>query len=191
VLTEPAERLLDRYEEFDAPLVFAASDRCQPCQELASLFPSSGVPLPYLRAGAFVGKAGFIADLLGRYAVDEPSSASLIVPSQLQDDQETRAPGAKRDSRFAWSNQYFWSLLFLRHRDQIALDHHRRLFGTISSPDLSGHDAIAHTGDVTRATRMAAEIVDAAGSSDDGDLPCHLSVLPASRGRKCEGTPRG
>jgi hypothetical protein len=116
--------VLAKYSRFAAPLVFTAEKTCWPCPDLADAFPSSGTPFRYLNSGGFIGQAGVLVDVLNRYA-SGPPSGSL---AHCGIDMESPSGAKALDARYAWSNQYYWTLIYLHHRDLVTLDHGAAIF---------------------------------------------------------------
>jgi hypothetical protein len=121
------DEILAKYRAAGAPIVFTAEKNCWPCPELADLYPHSPTAFRYLNSGGFIGPAGLLLDLLDRY---------LLSPPGLADRQELEVgiPPADaplpplENASLRWSNQFFWTLVFLKHRELVTLDHEPSIF---------------------------------------------------------------
>lgn len=104
------EEIEAKYHQLGHPLLFAAEANCHPDPRLAAAYPPATGPWPFLNTGAFMGRAGDLRRAL------------------------TRVRTIPTPRRYAWSNQYRWSRLFLEHPDLIGLDHRARLFFCAAVP---------------------------------------------------------
>jgi hypothetical protein len=116
--------IVSKYASFDSPIVFTAERNCWPYRGFSRSYPPSATPFRFLNGGGFIGEAGAILDLLVRY----PTSPPATVLPHLDVDPEYRVDPSQIDVRYQWSNQYYWSLMYLHHPELIALDRHARLF---------------------------------------------------------------
>jgi hypothetical protein len=102
------DEITRKFLEFKKDLVFSAETACWPDQSLAAKYPVyDNSPYKYLNSGGFIGKAGFIKELL--------NDNSFFA-----------------DEKFEYSNQYLWAHLYLRGDKEIGLDSKCNLFCTFS-----------------------------------------------------------
>jgi hypothetical protein len=113
---------------FAEPVVFSAEVNCWPLGVVGlALYDDAPVaPHPYLNSGGLIGTAADILRLYARYP--EPPSERFELLRRL------RAHGYDADSRFGWSDQYYWTLVHLLERDVIGLDHRAALFECCGAP---------------------------------------------------------
>ena len=124
------KEMLAKYSAFGSPIVFAAEDNCWPYAGFANSFPESDAPCRYLNGGGLIGESGAILDLLHRYSDGPPSD----LPSGLDVEAEYRTNARAVDALYPWSNQYYWSLVYLNHSELIALDREAALFAAFTLP---------------------------------------------------------
>jgi hypothetical protein len=101
--------ILQKYNAFGKPIVFASETNCFPDATLAAKYPLSQSAFKYLNGGGFIGRVGYIMDFILEV---------LVTPSI---------------KRFSWSNQVYWTEQFLRNQDKIGLDTNCEIFSTLSS----------------------------------------------------------
>lgn len=120
------DEILEKYRKFKKPLVFTAERNCWPYAGLSARFPASATPARFLNCGGFIGKAGVIAFLLRKY----PSPPSYNFFRKLRWKVERVVSGKQSDPDviYKWSNQYYWSHVFLKNQDLIALDYNSEIF---------------------------------------------------------------
>jgi hypothetical protein len=89
-------------------LIFSAEMTCWPDIALAQKHPntSSLSPYKYLNSGGFIGKAGYIKELMGDIDIDMEN--------------------------FKRSNQYIWMQRYLKKPDSIAIDINCEIFSTFT-----------------------------------------------------------
>ena len=103
----PLEEVIEKFNQVESEAVFSAEMTCWPDPTVRSHYENlSGInctsPYRYLNSGGFIGRTGFI-----RQVLDMP----IEIPKE-----------------YAWSNQYAWTLRFLRTWPDIKLDHTCEIF---------------------------------------------------------------
>ncbi len=112
----------DRYARFAQRIVFAAEPNSWP-MGVVGLALHDGPPVdgyPYLNSGGFIGPAGDIVELCGKYP-EVPSDRFPLLDV-------LRAHGYDTDGLYAFSDQYYWTLVRHLEPDWIGLDHHADIF---------------------------------------------------------------
>lgn len=112
----------DRYARFPQRVVFAAEPNSWPMGVVGQALhegPPAG-RYPYLNSGGFVGPAGDIVELCGKYP-EVPSDRFPLLDV-------LRAHGYDTDERFAFSDQYYWTLVSHLEPEWIGLDHDAGIF---------------------------------------------------------------
>jgi len=105
------DEIMEKFKLFEAPLVFSAEVNCWPSGSIKNKYPHSTYHFKYLNSGGFIGKAGYIRKLYAEFPV--------------------RTAGF--DSRYPWSNQYYWHYVYLQHSGEIRLDHECKIFYNTST----------------------------------------------------------
>ncbi len=119
------KEIKERFRKFKIPILYAAEQNCWPVPALDSYYKSSG-NCKYLNGGGFIGESKSILELMNRY--DEPPVESFANIKDIQID------GMKMNTYYQWSNQYYWSLIYLKHQDVISLDHNCEIFFSLGTP---------------------------------------------------------
>ncbi|SKA35798.1 hypothetical protein SAMN04488128_1048 [Chitinophaga eiseniae] len=101
------EEILDKFYKSGTDLLFSAETCCYPDKSLASHYPATSSSYKYLNSGGFIGRAGLLKEL---HAAD------------LSD----------ISSNFTYSNQYLWSVIYLRNQQHMKLDTDCEIFCTFS-----------------------------------------------------------
>jgi hypothetical protein len=134
ILMADETEIMTKYEAFGTALVFSAEKNCWPYRALSSAYPESPTALRFLNCGGFMGTAAAVYDVLTRFVTDPPTSVAFVsahdaASELIRSGHRTADP----EERFRWSNQYLWTLEYLRHPELISLDHHATLFLTLST----------------------------------------------------------
>lgn len=127
LLTCSAKEILEKYRQFQKPIVFTAERNCWPYAGLSGKFPLSASPARYLNCGGFIGPAGAIAFLLRKYP-SPPSSHGFFQKINWRIKRILSGKESDPDNIYKWSNQYYWSHVFLENQDMIALDYNSEIF---------------------------------------------------------------
>ena len=99
------EEILEKFYQAETDLLVSAETNCFPEKSLASDYPACETPYRYLNCGGFIGRVRAIREFLSLEATGQ-------------------------DDRHAWSNQYVWTLRYLRHTHLIKLDVRCEIFCT-------------------------------------------------------------
>ena len=118
------DTIKSRFLKFNKPILFSAERNCWPEPALSVYYKKNGF-FRYLNSGAFIGESKTILRLMNRYK--EPPAASFNAIRNL------KIEGLHVNKYYNWSNQYYWSLIYLKHRDLIALDHNHNIFYTLTT----------------------------------------------------------
>lgn len=109
LLMADEQEIADKFKKANTSLLFSAEADCWPDTNLKNLFPdTNGSIYKYLNSGGYIGKAGLIKKLLSEDISDV-------------------------ESNFDWSNQYSWTIRYLRNKDLIRLDTQCNIFSTFSN----------------------------------------------------------
>lgn len=124
--------ILAMYSTFATPVVFSAEKNCWPDRDLADRYPVSSAQFPYLNSGGFIGPAGLLASLMS------VTDSLLLLYGSLRLNHFYRTlrrtlHDIKQNREFAWSNQYYWTKVFMAHQQLVSLDYHAKLFLTLSN----------------------------------------------------------
>ncbi len=116
------DEILAAYEKFDRDLVFSGEYNCWPLgmvgQTLYGDYSSS--KFPYLNSGGYIGKAGMLKSLIEKY--DTPPVEEFPVLKTLE------SHGHNFRNEFNWSDQFYWTLIYLLERNSISIDHDGDIF---------------------------------------------------------------
>jgi hypothetical protein len=118
----------ERYGAFTEPVVFSAEVGSWPLGALGFAIRDTPPvhPYPFLNSGGYIGPAGTLLDLLNSYP-QPPSGRFDLLRKLRQFDYDT-------NERYAFSDQYYWTLVQLLERDRVALDHTALLFENYGPP---------------------------------------------------------
>ncbi len=105
----PEQEILQKYYKTGKKLLFSAEIVCWPQVDLADSFPPSGTPFRYLNSGGYIGEAGYIRKKI---------TDNFQSPSTL---------------KYFWSNQIYWTEIFLRNMNEIGVDTTNEIFCTLAS----------------------------------------------------------
>jgi hypothetical protein len=116
------QHIRDLYKTFAQPVVFSAEAGSWPLGGLgfALLDTPPAYPYPFLNSGGYIGPAGHLLDLLNRHR-EPPSEQFELLRKLRQFDYDT-------NERYAYSDQYYWTLVQLVEGETVALDHTALLF---------------------------------------------------------------
>lgn len=115
------------YEELRRPIVFSAEVNSSPLGAVGlALYGDPVRPYPYLNSGGFIGRARHILDCYSKYPCPPSHRFELL--------ERLSAHDYHADRRFGWSDQYYWTLVYLLERESIGLDHEARLFECYGRP---------------------------------------------------------
>ena len=107
LMLAPGSEILQKFHLANTEILFSAETCCWPDQRLVVNYPETSSPYKYLNSGGFIGRAGVIKELLSK---------------TLQ----------KCENDFPFSNQYLWTLKFLKFQKLISLDTQCNIFCTFS-----------------------------------------------------------
>jgi hypothetical protein len=116
------------YGAFAQPVVFSAEVGSWPLGALgfAILDAPPMAPYPFLNSGGYIGPAGALLELLGRYPQPPNERFELL--------RKLREFGYDTNDRYAFSDQYYWTLVQLLEGRTVALDHAGRIFENLGPP---------------------------------------------------------
>lgn len=109
VMMAQEKEIVEKFERANSQLIFSAETNCWPDIAFSEKYPRVDSPYRYLNSGGFMGRAGFIKDLLK--------------------DKELELEKFKR------SNQYLWSQRYFKSADKITLDTRCEIFLTFTPPE--------------------------------------------------------
>ena len=140
-----AEYVLEQYERLGHPILFSAEYNCWPLGPLgfAIYGPAAPEPMRYLNSGGFIGRGRDILALQRKYP-EAPSEAFESLRMLRSHGFDLR--------EFAFSDQYWWTLVHLLERELVGLDRGQRVFDC-STPkflNLLRRDIIAKVLDAER-----------------------------------------
>lgn len=123
------EQLMKSYEKKGTPIVFSSEMNCWPFPGLKFLYQKKYPMIgnSFLNSGGFMGKAIYIKELLKKYKA--PPSYNFRELKEIRSSE-----GLHLDDVYAWSNQYYWTLVFLSEPDLISLDYENNIFITLGTP---------------------------------------------------------
>ena len=121
------DEIIDKYREFGRALVFTAEKNCWPDKSLSRLYPPSPTQFRFLNCGGFIGKAGLIRKLIEKYN-KSPYHYGLIRKKWWSLQKSLFGKDMDPDHIFSYSNQYYWTHIFFRNKDLIALDYYTNIF---------------------------------------------------------------
>ena len=105
--------ILDRYKLLSNGgeyIVVSAEENCYPHRGLESAFPIVSTPYRFLNSGGIIGKAEQLLEILAAI------------------EQESKNLDNGDNNLYKWSNQYLWTLIYLKKTHKIVLDNHCALF---------------------------------------------------------------
>lgn len=116
------QHIKDAYDTFPQPVVFSAEAGSWPLGGLgfALLKTPPVYPYPFLNSGGYLGPAGELLALLDRHP-KPPSERFELLRKLRRFDYDT-------NERFAFSDQYYWTLVQLVEGETVALDHSALIF---------------------------------------------------------------
>ncbi|MGS2762893.1 glycosyltransferase domain-containing protein [Sinomicrobium sp. M5D2P9] len=116
-----------RYEQFQKPMVFSSEANCWPEPELIKIYNRvSRNYSRFLNSGGFICKVQDILNILKENSWDAPEILrSFDIKNEQIDSYE---------SKYKWSNQYFWTLQYFSKPGCIEIDTESRIFITTDTP---------------------------------------------------------
>ncbi|MEU7590403.1 glycosyltransferase domain-containing protein [Micromonospora sp. NPDC049230] len=122
------QHIEEAYKTFAQPVVFSAEVGSWPLGSLgfAILDAPPTPPYPFLNSGGYIGPAGVLLDLLDRYPQPPSDRFGLL--------RKLRKFGYDTNERYAFSDQYYWTLVQLLEGETVALDHTALLFENLGPP---------------------------------------------------------
>ena len=123
------EQLMESYERKGTPIVFSSEVNCWPFPGLKFLYHKKYPMIgnSFLNSGGFIGKAARIKELLKKYS--KPPSYNFRELKEIR-----TMDGLHLDEMYGWSNQYYWTLVFLSEPDLISIDYENYIFITLGTP---------------------------------------------------------
>ncbi len=73
------QTILERFEDFDADMVFSSESICWPEQSLANDFPNLHEPYPYLNSGTYIGRVSALRDMMSFDSIEDDEDDQLFV----------------------------------------------------------------------------------------------------------------
>lgn len=165
VFVSDEEEILNKFSKFNSHLVFSAEVNCWPDNSLEKGYPGyeNSTYFKYLNSGAFIGRAGYLKKLYQKYPIFETGD----------------------NPRFAWSNQYYWNIIFKKEWPNIQLDYGGEIFYNTSIPSENNDTLLKSLQEpkmieimfTEEKKRLDAEIIFSNGrlkSNITNSLPCHI-----------------
>ncbi len=107
ILIAPEDEILSKFRQIDKDLIFSAEMTCWPDVMLAQQHPDlSSSPYKYLNSGGFIGRAGYIKEMLKDIEVESEN--------------------------FKRSNQYIWMQRYFKNSERMTLDVNCEIFSTFT-----------------------------------------------------------
>lgn len=128
LLVRGPEYIEQAYRNFAKPVVFSGEPNSWPMGTVGfALYGDAPVGrYPYLNSGGFIGRAGDVLELSRKYPTPPSDGFGLLT--------RLRAHGYDTDEKFAFSDQYYWTLVHLLEPETTAVDHHGVLFENLAHP---------------------------------------------------------
>ncbi|WP_433132769.1 glycosyltransferase domain-containing protein [Micromonospora sp. CA-240977] len=122
------QHITELYQTFAQPVVFSAEVGSWPLGALgfAILDTPPTHPYPFLNSGGYIGPADVLLDLLTKYPQPPNDRFELL--------RKLREFGYDTNDRYAFSDQYYWTLVQLLEGGTVALDHTAALFENLGPP---------------------------------------------------------
>ena len=122
LILQNQENILDKYYRFDSPVVFSGEYNCWPLGMVGQILYGEydGARFPYLNGGGYIGRVGDLKHLLNKY--NRPPVDKFPLLHSLE------KHGHNFEQRFNWSDQFFWTLVYLLEKNVIKLDRDGKLF---------------------------------------------------------------
>ncbi|MEM9143731.1 MAG: glycosyltransferase domain-containing protein [Bacteroidota bacterium] len=116
-----SDALLKTFNNFNSSLLFSSEINCWPEPELCEVYARIHEKKAFLNSGAYIGRVSHIVNLLKK----NPTAPSHILSDIYKID-----PGLVKiyDQKYMWSNQYYWTLLYLSLENRISLDFDSKMF---------------------------------------------------------------
>ncbi len=138
------EEILGKFHTFETPLVFTAEKNCWPDLSLAHRFPESPTISRYLNSGGFIGYAGVIKALLTKHPQPPVQYAAWKKP-YWQMKKWLFGKEFHPARKYPFSNQYYWSRIYLRHPESVSLDYFSTIFQELTTPRVNFSPDQLHT----------------------------------------------
>lgn len=129
------EKVMRRiFQRFGDEIVFSGEINCWPFAALANRYVlQNDIPsYPYLNSGGFIGYAGSIVRMYETYG-ESPSQYSLWEYCKWSIESVVNGRFINPDEAYSWSNQYYWTWVYLQNTDLISIDTSGDLFRTFST----------------------------------------------------------
>lgn len=127
------DEILRKFRSFKKPVVFTAEKNCWPDISLRNRYPRSPTNSRYINSGGFIGYAGVIRRLIKSY--EYPPIKNFTRKNFFW---EMKKRIFKREFnpalKYYFSNQYYWTKVFLYNQEVIALDYFSILFQELTTP---------------------------------------------------------
>lgn len=128
-LLNTPESSLKKWSKYKYSLLFSAEANCWPEQEFASAYNQINHhgKFRFLNSGGYMGSVSTILKVLKTFK----TPPSGILRSRY----DFSAKFIENcDKRYSWSNQYYWSLIYLSQENSIVLDKNSELFKCFGTP---------------------------------------------------------
>jgi hypothetical protein len=126
ILNATENKLKKRFLNFNKKIVFSTEINCWPYEKLHKLYPFDPInKYKYLNGGGFIGYAGTIKSMLMKYRKVPSEKYPLIKKLNKKEN-------INLDRSLEWSNQYYWTLIYLSEQKLIGLDKHCKIFRTFT-----------------------------------------------------------
>ncbi|WP_028523375.1 glycosyltransferase domain-containing protein [Runella limosa] len=106
--------ILKKYESFNRNIVFSGEINCHPDITLKDLYPSKKGEYNFLNSGGFISKSKYLLEIYDFYFSGDGKDK---ISNEI----------------YSWSNQYFWTNVYLNKMFDIEIDHNSEIFQTFSS----------------------------------------------------------
>ena len=189
VMLADQEEIEKKFFSQKGSILFTAELGCWPSAALEQQYKPTSYANQYLNSGGLIGRAGDLLTVLERYP-SAPSHYSLYQTLYWKLTYWFTGKQHNPDKIFAWSNQYYWTCIYLHNADDIHLDYHCEIFLALFTPanalktvynqKLSSgmkadfeHDMYLHQEQVAIESKIILEN-DRIKSTATGTYPCHL-----------------
>jgi hypothetical protein len=122
VIVRGPRQIAEAHADCGAPILFGGETNSWPLGAVGCVLYGERAEgrFPYLNSGGFVGRASWILDLMRRY----PETPIDRFPEL----RSLESHGYDLLREYGWSDQFYWTLVHLLERDEIAVDHEARVF---------------------------------------------------------------
>jgi hypothetical protein len=123
---ESSLKTLSKYKD---SLLFSTEANCWPEQEFANAYNQVNYDgkFRFLNSGGYIGPVSIILKLLKTFKVPPSEILSSKYNFSIKFVENC-------DKRYSWSNQYYWTLIYLSQENSIALDKNSELFRCFGTP---------------------------------------------------------